>query len=379
MKVIAAIDSFKGSASSNELNHSVLLALKKFDQISELQSIPIADGGEGTMDMIYSFLGGSIKFVETVDLLGRPISSPYLVTSINGTPTAVLESAKILGIDLITPNEETILQANSFGLGLAIKKLMKASIKNFIVTLGGSGTSDGGLGLLLSFTNQEQLESLNENPLINFSHLDLSKINEQFSEITITILSDVKNPYSGPNGAVHTFSAQKGATKEIAHFLEKNAEKVVEFCKKKYGIDLNATEGTGAAGGLGGAFILLGAQIQKGFSYLCHLTHLEEKLKDADLIFTGEGRLDSQSLQGKVPFGIAHLAQKYHVPVIALCGSLEVPIPSEVEQLFTAVFSIQTSPISLTDAMNKQITLSNISAIVPSIFQLYLSGGRKHD
>lgn len=379
MKVIAAIDSFKGSATSTELNRSVLISLEKFEKISELQSIPIADGGEGTIDMIHSFTGGKIKFVETVDLLGRPISSPYLLTTINGVQTAVLESAKILGIDLVIPSEKTILQANSFGLGLAIKKLIKTSIKNFIVTLGGSGTSDGGLGLLLAFTNQEQIENLKENPLINFSPLDLSKISEQLSATTITVLSDVKNPYSGPNGAVHTFSAQKGATKEIAHLLDINAEKVVDFCKKNYGIDLNTIEGTGAAGGLGGAFTLLGAQIQEGFPYLSHLTHLEEKFKNADLIFTGEGRLDSQSLQGKVPFGIAKLAQKYNIPVIALCGSLEVPISSEVAQLFTAIFSIQTSPISLTEAMDKQTTLRNINAIVPSIFQLYLSGGRKYD
>lgn len=376
MKIIATIDSFKGSATSFELNNAVLDSLHSFPQIQEYINIPIADGGEGTMVAIHAALGGEYRTITTLDPLDRDIQANYLITEIDGYKTAVIESAEIIGIHFIVPSPETIIKATSYGLGLVIQDALEQGIQKIVVTLGGSATSDGGLGMLAALGADLNTDATQQNPLLSFEQLSVTTLLEKFQGIDLKILSDVRNPYSGEEGAAMIFGTQKGGTPTILAELDKKAQKVSQLCQQHYQINLDEIAGTGAAGGLGGALVLIGGQIVPGFPYISELIHLEKSIKDASLIFTGEGRMDAQTEQGKAPYGIAKLAQKYQVPVIALCGAHTHDL-GDMNQLLTAVFSIQTAPISLEEAMKKETTLANIQSIVPNIFKLFLVGGHK--
>lgn len=214
MKVVAAIDSFKGSTTSAQMNQAFFQKIAA----SELTtvSVPIADGGEGTMAAIQAACGGSYQKITTIDLLGRPLTTEYLLTKINGQPTAIIESAKVIGLNLITPSSTTIQQASSYGLGLVLRQVIKTGCQRIYLTLGGSGTSDGGLGLLAGLGAKLTGQSLNQlNPLNSFQGIDLAPIKALLATVDLTALVDVTNPYAGPTGFAHVFGIQKGGNLPI--------------------------------------------------------------------------------------------------------------------------------------------------------------------
>ncbi|QSR03221.1 glycerate kinase [Lactococcus sp. LG1267] len=346
MKVVVAIDSFKGSATSAELNQAVKTAiLSTFPKI-KVARFEIADGGEGSVSALQSGLEGKLINVKTVNLMQRPMQASYLLMD---ERLAVIEAAKVVGIDKIKPNEKTIQEATTFGLGALFLDAKKRGATEIILSLGGSGTSDGGLGLL------EALEA------------------EDFSAIKITGLADVTNVYAGAEGYAKVFGKQKGGTAEILEQQDRSAQAFVQKIKKERKIDLQKIPGTGAAGGLGGALILLGGTLEPGFNKIAELLKIEEAIKTADLIITGEGQMDFQTAKGKVPFGMAKLGAKYHVPTIAFCGSLSEDL-GEMNQVLLASYSIQRKVLPLAKAMENEVTLKNIEVLTKNVLKTWCSG-----
>ncbi|WP_206854016.1 glycerate kinase [Candidatus Enterococcus mangumiae] len=366
MKLLAAIDSFKGSATSKELNQAVL---EGWGEAEQKINQPIADGGEGTAEAIYATLGGEWRTLSCPDLLFRKKECRYLLTQKENRKLAIIESTEVIGLDLLTrPTDQTIRLASSFGLGELIKDALNQFVDEIIVTLGGSGCSDGGLGLLQSLG--AKLNGVTEgNPLLTIKELDLSQLMK--IDQTVTIAADVTNPYTGEQGATQMFGKQKGGSPETLACLEEQAEKIVEQIKTKTAIDLNQLAGSGAAGGIGGALAIVGAEMKSGFTLVSELVDLEAKIKESELIVTGEGRIDQQTIHGKVPYGVALLAKKHGKKIVAICGSREKEL-GELASVLPSVFSIQTGPISLEKALDHQETLESarlLSQAISGIFR----------
>ncbi|HFX4010068.1 TPA: glycerate kinase [Streptococcus pyogenes] len=351
MKILVAIDSFKGSVTSPELNTSVAQALLSVDKQLVIETRAIADGGEGSLAALSQTVAGRWHQVKTIDLLRRPIKVAYY----RHAKQAFIESASIIGIDKITSNSVTYAQATSYGLGLAVKDAIQKGATQIEIMLGGTGTSDGGKGFL---------ESLNYDFMTGRSYLDTLA-----SPVTLLGLTDVTNPYHGPQGFAAVFGPQKGGSLSQ---IEETDQIASNFAKKVFyqkTIDLQTIPGSGAAGGLGGAIVLLGGTLTSGFSRIAELLNLDNSLQSCDLVITGEGCLDTQSQSGKVPVAIARMAKKYQVPTIALCGSVKIETGLAAED-FLAVFSIQQQPISLEAAIDKTTTLSNIKILAANLMLL---------
>ena len=352
MKIVVAIDSFKGSVSSYELNAAVAAVAQEFLAGTEVKNFAIADGGEGTLDALRDGLGGEMRVVETVDLLGRPVVASYLQVG----HQAFIESASVVGLDKICPSSKTFEKASSYGLGALICDAVEQGAEEIYVTLGGSGTSDGGLGLLESFGF--------DGKMLRFS------FPENWEKVKLIGLTDVKNPYAGEKGFARVFGKQKGGNPEQLLLKDQAARDFVAFVKEEFGLDLQSIPGTGAAGGLGAALVLLGGHLEAGFARIASIVGLEEAIADADLVITGEGRMDSQSRAGKVPYGVAQLAKKYGVPAIAVCGA----IAEDADWIwddFLSVFSIQTRVLPLEEAMDPEKTLANLAFVTRNILRTY--------
>ncbi|QDK71525.1 glycerate kinase [Lactococcus protaetiae] len=345
MKIVVAIDSFKGSATSAELNDAVKAGILSAFPAANVTTFEIADGGEGTISALQHGIGGELIAVETVDLLERPIEASYLLAD----QLAVIEAAEVVGIDKITPSAETIQQATTRGLAALFIDAKNRGATEIMLSLGGTGTSDGGLGLLQGLGG-------------SFEHLPVLK------NVKITGLADVTNVYAGEAGYAKFFGKQKGGTTEILAQQDQEAQKVAAQVKVQYGIDLQTIAGTGAAGGLGGAIAMLGGIIEAGFPKIAALLGIEEEVKNADLVITGEGRMDFQTANGKVPYGMAKIAEKYHVPTLAFCGALGDDL-GEMNEVLLASYSIQRSALSLAEAMEKERTLKNIQALASNVMK----------
>ncbi|MFC0233843.1 glycerate kinase [Vagococcus entomophilus] len=371
MNVVVAIDSFKGSATSLELNQAVKEAIEAdFSQV-ECVCIPIADGGEGSLEAIYTANGGHFQSCSTVDLLGRNCKTEYLITLKENKKIAIIESAKVVGLDLIHPCEETLCQASTYGLGLVVKDALEKRVNQIILTLGGSGTSDGGLGFLQALGADTGDTARTGNPLLVAKKLDLARVKQQFAQINLIAAADVTNVYYGSNGAAKVFGMQKGGSPEILEKLDAKAQRIATYLQEHDQIVLNQVAGSGAAGGLGGAIVALGGELQSGFELISQFTNLEQMVSKADLVFTGEGSIDSQTENGKVPFGIAQLTQKFAVPVVVLCGRYTA-IKPQLAANFQGIFCIQSAPISLEEALKKENTLLNIANTAKNILKLFL-------
>ncbi len=340
MKFLVAMDSFKGSATSMQLNQAAKAGIVEVLPDAEVVTIPIADGGEGTLEALAHALDGTWVEVETVDLLERPLRVTYFISG----QTAYIESARVVGIDKIDPSPETVERATSLGLAALFRDALNRGCQELVLTLGGSGTSDGGRGLLEGLTLADR---------------------ERLSQVTLRGLTDVTNPYAGPRGYAAVFGPQKEATPEQVVAMDQLAQDQVLRIKQEMGLDLQAIPGTGAAGGLGATVVILGGFLEPGYSFLADKLGLGQVVQGADLVVTGEGRLDRQSLQGKVPVGVAQTAKAAGVPVIALGGSVEEL--TAFKEFFLATFSIQRQVLPLSQALETETTLANVQVLVKNI------------
>ena len=363
MKVVFALDSFKGSVSSLGAGEAAALGFR--DVISDLEAIicPIADGGEGTVDAIVYGGGGEYREVTVSDPLGRPITARY---GILPDGCAVMEMSAAAGITLLTKDELNPLLTDTYGVGEMILDALDNGAKKIIMGIGGSATNDAGTGMLRAlgarFLDKEGNEIGRGVPLLGaLDRIDVSNIDPRLAECEMLVASDVKNPLVGDMGATYVYSKQKGLS---PHRFAEIDEVLCHFAKKTMEIIPDASytaPGAGAAGGLGFALIsYLGARLVPGINLVADVIGLEGKIAACDYVITGEGRIDSQSAMGKVISGIADIAKKYGKPVVALGGS----VGDDADKLFdigiSAAFPIVQSPCTLEYAMNENNALQNM-------------------
>lgn len=354
MKVIIAIDSFKGCLTSKEANEAAAEGIRIAYPDAEIVEVPVSDGGEGYMEAFHAAIGGRLEEVTVRDPLMRPIKAKYLLYN----EMAVIEIAQASGLTLLTNEERNPMVATSYGTGQLVADAVRKGAKHIIVGLGGSATSDAGIGMLHAL-----IDALT-NGRGQWDDIEAVK------DVTFTIASDVKNPLYGENGAAHVFAPQKfatergksGATPEMILRLDERARKFAELSAKHFGYDRSQMSGAGAAGGLGYAFLqYLNAKSRSGIQLLLDTIRFKELVADADLIITGEGSADRQTLMGKLPMGI--LEQSGQVPVCLIAGRI-----SDREELLNAGFArvecINPPDLPLEEALKKEVAQQNISKLV---------------
>ena len=362
-KIIISPDSFKGSLSSMEVAKAIEKGIKKVFPNCETIKIPIADGGEGTTDTLVHALNGEMINVIVHDPLMRPIEVEYGL--VNDGNTAIIEMAAASGLTLLSNQEQNPSETTTFGTGEIIKDALKRGCQSFLIGIGGSATNDAGTGMLKALgyrfldKNGEETEGTGKS-LNTICSIDRSRVMPEIKDAHFTIACDVNNPFSGSNGAAYVYAPQKGANRQMVKDLDEGLERFRKLIEKETKLDLNTVSGAGAAGGLGGGFVaFLNAQLKPGIEMVLEAVDFEEHLQNAELVITGEGKLDEQTGMGKAASGIMDVANKSNIPVITIGGSVE-----DVENLnkrgFVSVFSILSCPMSLEEAMRKETSQNNI-------------------
>jgi glycerate kinase len=345
MKVVIAIDSFKGCLSSVEANQAAAEGIRCAYPDAEIVQVPVSDGGEGFLEAFHAAIGGELIAVTVCDPLMREITARYLLHD----ELAVIEMAEASGLTLLTKEERDPMEATTYGTGQLVIDAVRRGARHIIVGLGGSATSDAGMGMLRAIVDA-------------FATNDRWEDFEELKDVRFTIATDVKNPLCGENGAASVFAPQKGATPEMVIKLDERARKFAEVSARHFGFDRSQMEGAGAAGGLGYAFLqYLDAACKPGIQLLLDTIHFDQLVRDADLVITGEGSADRQTLMGKLPVGI--LEKSGMVPVCLIAGRI-----SDREQLllagFTRVECINPPGITLEEAMRKEVAQRHISQTV---------------
>jgi len=356
MKILLATNYLKGSLSAIEAANIIEKAALSLDKEMKIEKIPIADGGDGTLDAIKLYTDFEEKISQVSDPLGRKVSAKWLVINHNGDKTAVIEAAQACGLSLLKPEEYNPLKTTTFGVGELINQAAKNDCKKIIITIGGSSTNDGGAGILQAlgiklFDKNNNSISQGGEELKNLESIDISSLNPKLKDVKILVACDVKNPLCGKNGASYVYAPQKGANPEQVEILDENLSKFADITLKTIDHDYKNFPGTGAAGGISFALkSFLNAELIDGFSFIADISRLEEKIKNSNLVITTEGRLDSQTLAGKAPFQVAQLAKKYNIPTIIIAGSVEQGLNLENSGI-TKVFSITNGSISMEDSI----------------------------
>lgn len=378
MKVLIATDSFKGSLSSLECSKAIAKGIQSVTNGVEIITVPIADGGEGTVEAFVSATHG--RFVETDVLgpLGKRIPARYGILG-NGD-TAVIEVAAACGLPLVPESKRNPLHATTYGVGQLICAAIDQGCREFVIGLGGSATNDAGVGMLqalgFSFLDENNDEvGYGGEELYKIQKINIHQAHPTLKSCTFKVACDVTNPLYGENGAAYIFGPQKGATPEMAKVLDAGLEHFAQIVSKELNKDIHRIAGAGAAGGLGAAFAgFLGGQLCSGVQLLFDTVRMEEKMKDVSFVITGEGKLDGQTAMGKVPLGIAKLAAKYKIPVIALAGGVTSQASTLNNLGITSFFSITNSPtMTLEEAMDPVTTFENLRMTTEQIFRLLLT------
>ena len=355
MKIIIAPDSFKGSLSALEVCENIEKGIRVVFDKAEIVSVPMADGGEGTVQSLVDATGGKLINLKVKDPLMRSIDAFYGI--LGDDSTAVIEMAAASGITLLSKEERNPMITTTYGTGQIIKHALDMGCRNFIIGIGGSATNDGGAGMLHALG----VKLLDENGyeigfgggnLDKLQTIDLSEIDNRIKQCNIVAACDVDNPLCGETGASYIFGPQKGADREMIITLDKNLSHYADMVEKYLGISIKDYPGAGAAGGLGGGLLaFLNAKLRPGINIVIETTALEAKLKDADLVITGEGMIDYQTQYGKTPYGVAKLAKKYNIPVIAIAGGIGRDAEELYSKGFDSIFSIVDKPMELEESM----------------------------
>lgn len=371
-KYVVAPDSFKESMTAKEVCDAMEKGIKKADSAAEVIKVPMADGGEGTVDSLVDATNGQRVIVEVTGPLGNKISAYYGILG-NGT-TAVIEMAKASGLEIVEKKKRNPMITTTFGTGELIRDALDHNVKEIIIGLGGSSTNDGGsgmaqaLGAKLLDQNNNQI-SFGGGNLDKLDKIDISDLDSRLQDVKIILASDVTNPLIGKDGASRVFGSQKGATPEMVEKLENNLQHYAKIIKSDLNKDVASVSGAGAAGGLGaGLMAFTTCKMRQGVDIAIEVTKLEEKVKSADYVFTGEGGTDFQTKFGKTPYGVAKLGKKYHKPVISLAGYLGEGIDSLYSEGFTAIFGIIPGACDLSTALKNGP--SNVARTTENIVRL---------
>ncbi len=371
MKILIAPDSFKECITAREfcdIAKKSWLAVRPQDEII---SLPMADGGEGLAEILVDHHQGRQIEVETVDPLGRPIVAK--IGLLNEGKTAVIDTAGASGLHLLSDEEKDPSIASTFGTGILVKKALDLKVEKIIIGLGGSATNDAGAGFLAALG--AKLIDKKGTPLkpgglalIDLEQLALNQLDPRVFQVQWQCACDVDNPLLGVHGASHVYGPQKGADQQLVEKLDFALSNFSKKLQGELGEDFSNTPGSGAAGGLGLAIIaVLKAECQRGIDLVLDTHRFDEHLKLADLVITGEGKLDLQTLAGKVPIGVAKRAQKAGVPVIAIAGEIS-EIANFEKQGINAVFSISCKPQTLREAINN--TPSQLASLITNLAKI---------
>jgi glycerate kinase len=361
VKIVIAPDSFKGSLSSKEVAMAIEEGILRVDSNIQTIVVPMADGGEGTVESLVISTNGRIYEAVVKDPLGRDVKAIYGI--LGDGMTCVIESASASGLPLLTKEERNPMVTTSYGTGELIRHALDQGCRKYIIGLGGSATNDGGAGLLQALGMRLKDKGGNELPvgggsLERLAELDISEFDSRISEADFTIASDVDNPLIGPNGASAVYGPQKGATQEMVERLDKNLGHFANIVEKKTNISIHHKLGAGAAGGLGGAFqAFFNGRMERGIEIVMKATGLEKALEGADLVITGEGQMDYQTARGKTPAGVASLAKTLGVPTVAIVGTVGEGIDQLRDLGIQSVLSIVNKPMNLEEAMENSYDL----------------------
>ena len=368
MKIIVAIDSLKGSLTSLEAGAAARDGILSAAPKSDVKIFPLADGGEGTCRAIIAGLGGKLKSVEVCGPLGEKISAEF--GEVLEKKLAVIEMANAAGLPLVPDELRNPFNTTTYGVGELIKIAIEDGCRNFVIGIGGSATNDCGIGMLTALGYKFIGGGIYGRDLEKISAIDDSNIMPELADCTFRIACDVTNPLTGSNGCSAIYGPQKGATPEIIATMDGWIKNFGELSAKFLRLEKNSVPGDGAAGGLGFAFrAFLRGELLPGVDLVLDALDIAQDLKTADVVITGEGRLDSQTAQGKAPSGVAKLAKKLNPKILTVGLGGSVADLSDDAKI-DASFAILRSPMTLAEAMNKTVAEKNISATAAQIVRL---------
>lgn len=371
-KVVIAPDSFKESLSALEVAEAIERGFRQIFPQVQYVKLPMADGGEGTVDSMVAATGGEIVTVAVTGPLGQPVQAFYGL--LGEGETAVIEMAAASGLHLAPKAQRDPRMTTSYGTGELILAALERGVKTIILGIGGSATNDGGAGMMQALGARLLDENRQALPpggaaLAQLAYIDLSGVDPRLQQVSITAACDVDNPLCGANGASAVFGPQKGATPEMVTQLDAALRHYGTLLEQATGREIINAPGAGAAGGMGAALLgMLNARLRPGIEIVIETLQLEEALRDADLVITGEGRLDSQSIHGKTPIGVARVAKRFGLPVIGIAGSLSKDYQVVHQHGIDAAFSVLDRVVSLEEALaeaadNLEVTARNVAAV----------------
>lgn len=373
-KIVIAPDSFKESMTAKEVANAIRNGFQEvFDQHVTYELIPMADGGEGSTEALKEALNATSYTVQVKDPLFRSIQASYARSDQH--ETAIIEMAEASGLQLLNQEERDPLQTSSYGTGQLINEALKHGVKKIIIGIGGSATNDGGVGMLqalgVSFKDAKHNEiKPGGAALHNIESIDTSHLNPLLKNVEIKVACDVTNPLLGDQGATTIYGPQKGATKKMIPKLDSALSHYHDKIKEELQKSVKDIPGAGAAGGMGTALLaFLDAKLQAGIDVVLDETRFQERVKDAQLVITGEGKMDIQTIYGKTPIGVAKVAKTYDIPVIAVCGSLGDQYQEVYHHGIDTVFSITEYPCDLKTTLENgpqytQRTATNIARLI---------------
>ena len=363
-KIVVASDSFKGSLTSLDVAQNVEKAIREVYPLCDVLKVNVADGGEGTMEALQQTLGGVRVSLVVKDPLGRDIEATYVI--LNDGITAVVEMSAASGLPLLKSDERNPLKTSTYGTGQLICDALDRGCRKILVGIGGSATNDAGMGMLqaLGFrfldAQGNQLQPVGEN-LQLVSSIDSTGRHPDLDKTEFVVACDVKAPLYGRNGAAYVFAPQKGADQKMVEMLDAGLRHFSEVSSAMAGYDCSQMQGTGAAGGLGYAFRqYLDARLERGIEMVLDAIGFDDIISGADLVITGEGRVDSQTLTGKTPFGVAQHAHRQRIPVVVIGGSVEIDVLQVREAGFNDVIQVTPLDMPLSVAMRPEVAAENV-------------------
>jgi glycerate kinase len=361
MKIVVAPDSFKGSLTAVEVSDAIEQGIREIFPQAEIVKIPMADGGDGTVQCLVNATGGKILREKVTGPLGDEVLASYGI--LGDKKTAVIEMAEASGLTLVPENRRNPLITTTYGTGQLIKSALDQGCRKMIIGIGGSATNDGGAGMVQAL-GVKLLDKGGEE--IGFGGGELKKVfrintkylDNRLSETKVLIASDVSNPLCGPKGASQVYGPQKGATSEMIKKLDESLVYFAEIIKRDLNKDIKDIPGAGAAGGLGASLIaFLDAELRPGIEIIIEIVKLERAIKDADLVVTGEGKIDNQTIYGKAPIGVAKIAKKYNVPVIAVAAIIGDDADIVHQYGIDNLIKVSEPPMSLAEPKSKKVWL----------------------
>ena len=371
MKIVIASDSFKGSMTSVEVAQAAEKGIHEVYPDCQVVAVNVADGGEGTVEAIVDALGGEIVTARVADPLGRTIDARY---GIAGT-TAIIEMAAASGLPLLNNEERNPWLTSTYGTGEMIMDAIHRGCRNFLVGIGGSATNDAGTGMLQAMgyrfydANNQLIEHCAGGRMQDIVSIDDSLVPEEVRQSTFTIACDVDTPFCGPEGAAPVFAPQKGADAEMVKRLDVGMCALAKVIENKYNVNVVPVAGAGAAGGLGGAFYaFLHATLKKGIDMVLDAIDFDTTIQGANLVVTGEGKVDFQTAKGKTAAGVLARAKQQHIPVIALGGCVEM-CDSLKQMGFAGIYPILEEKVPLEVAMQRDFAMSNVTKTLARVLR----------